>query len=62
MFDGPVVHVVEGRQRKLLEGSPWIYRNEIRAIEGATGRESRAYLRVPPATPPSTEQAEKAAE
>ncbi len=34
MFDGPVVHVVEGRQRKLLEGSPWIYRNEIRAIEG----------------------------
>lgn len=35
---------------------------EIRAIEGATGRESRAYLRVPPATPPSTEQAEKAAE
>lgn len=34
MFDGPVVHVVEGRQRKLLDGSPWIYRNEIQAIEG----------------------------
>lgn len=36
MFDGPVVHVVEGRQRKLLEGSPWIYRNEIRSMEGET--------------------------
>ena len=34
MADIPVVRVIDGRQRKLLNGSPWIYRNEIQAIEG----------------------------
>ena len=34
MADMPVVRVIDGRQRKLLDGSPWIYRNEIQAIEG----------------------------
>ncbi len=35
MSDLPVVRVVDGRQRKLMDGSPWIYRNEIQSIEGA---------------------------
>ncbi len=29
-----VVHVVNGRQKKLFDGHPWIYRNEIERIEG----------------------------
>lgn len=28
------VHVINGRQKKLFEGHPWIYRNEIEKIEG----------------------------
>ena len=28
------VHVINGRQKKLNEGHPWIYRNEIERIEG----------------------------
>ncbi|MBP7402753.1 MAG: rRNA large subunit methyltransferase I, partial [Clostridia bacterium] len=34
MTEMPTVHVVEGRQKKLLAGSPWIYRNEIASIDG----------------------------
>lgn len=34
MTDFPIVRVTDGRQRKLLDGSPWIYRNEIHDIEG----------------------------
>ncbi len=29
-----VVHVVNGRQKKLYEGHPWVYKNEIEKIEG----------------------------
>lgn len=29
------VHVINGRQKKLFEGHPWVYRNEIEKIEGA---------------------------
>ncbi len=29
-----VVHVLNGRQKKLFDGHPWIYRNEIERIEG----------------------------
>ncbi len=29
-----IVHVINGRQRKLFEGHPWVYRNEIEKIEG----------------------------
>ncbi len=28
------VHVINGRQRKLFEGHPWVYRNEIEKIDG----------------------------
>lgn len=31
-----IVHVINGRQKKLSEGHPWIYRNEIEKIEGDT--------------------------
>ena len=30
----PVVHVVNGRQKKLLQGHPWVYGNEIEHVEG----------------------------
>ena len=30
----PVVHVVNGRQKKLLQGHPWVYGNEIESVEG----------------------------
>ena len=30
----PVVHVVNGRQKKLLQGHPWVYGNEIERVEG----------------------------
>ena len=29
-----IVHVINGRQKKLFEGHPWVYRNEIEKIEG----------------------------
>jgi len=29
-----VVHVINGRQKKLFGGHPWVYRNEIERIEG----------------------------
>lgn len=29
-----IVHVINGRQRKLFEGHPWVYRNEIDKVEG----------------------------
>lgn len=29
-----IVHVINGRQRKLFEGHPWVYRNEIEKIDG----------------------------
>lgn len=29
-----IVHVINGRQRKMFEGHPWVYRNEIEKIEG----------------------------
>ena len=25
----PVVHVINGRQKKMLQGHPWVYGNEI---------------------------------
>jgi 23S rRNA (cytosine1962-C5)-methyltransferase len=28
------VHVINGRQKKLFEGHPWVYRNEIEKIDG----------------------------
>ncbi|MHB1483574.1 MAG: class I SAM-dependent rRNA methyltransferase [Saccharofermentanales bacterium] len=31
-----IVHVINGRQKKLSEGHPWVYRNEIEKIEGDT--------------------------
>lgn len=30
----PIVHVVNGRQKKLLQGNPWVYGNEIERVEG----------------------------
>ena len=30
----PVVHVVDGRQKKLIQGHPWVYGNEIASVEG----------------------------
>ena len=30
------VHVINGRQKKLFEGHPWVYRNEIEKVEGDT--------------------------
>ena len=30
----PIVHVVNGRQKKLLQGHPWVYGNEIEHVEG----------------------------
>lgn len=30
----PVVHVINGRQKKLLQGHPWVYGNEIEHVEG----------------------------
>lgn len=30
----PVVHVINGRQKKLLQGHPWVYGNEIDRVEG----------------------------
>ena len=30
----PAVHVVNGRQKKLLQGHPWVYGNEIESVEG----------------------------
>lgn len=30
----PVVHVINGRQKKLLQGHPWVYGNEIESVEG----------------------------
>ena len=30
----PVVHVINGRQKKLLQGHPWVYGNEIETVEG----------------------------
>ena len=32
----PVVHVINGRQKKLLQGHPWVYGNEIESVEGET--------------------------
>lgn len=32
----PVVHVINGRQKKLLQGHPWVYGNEIERVEGET--------------------------
>ena len=34
MEDLPIVHVVNGRQKKLLQGHPWVYGNEIERVEG----------------------------
>lgn len=31
-----IVHVINGRQKKLFEGHPWVYRNEIEKVEGDT--------------------------
>ncbi len=30
----PIVHVINGRQKKLLQGHPWVYGNEIERVEG----------------------------
>ena len=30
----PVVHVINGRQKKLMQGHPWVYGNEIERVEG----------------------------
>ena len=30
----PIGHVVNGRQKKLLQGHPWVYGNEIERVEG----------------------------
>ena len=30
----PIVHVVNGRQKKLLQGHPWVYGNELERVEG----------------------------
>ena len=30
----PIVHGVNGRQKKLLQGHPWVYGNEIERVEG----------------------------
>ena len=30
----PVVHFINGRQKKLLQGHPWVYGNEIERVEG----------------------------
>ena len=30
----PIVHVVNGRQKKLLQGHPWVYGTEIERVEG----------------------------
>ena len=30
----PVVHVVDGRQKKLIHGHPWVYGNEIASVDG----------------------------
>lgn len=30
----PVVHVINGRQKKLMQGHPWVYGNEIESVEG----------------------------
>ncbi len=29
-----VVHVINGRQKKLMQGHPWVYRNEIESVTG----------------------------
>lgn len=34
MENFPIVHVVNGRQKKLLQGHPWVYGNEIERVEG----------------------------
>ncbi len=31
------VHVINGRQKKLFEGHPWVYRNEIETVDGDPG-------------------------
>ena len=33
----PVVHVINGRQKKLLQGHHWVYGNEIERVEGEPG-------------------------
>ena len=30
----PAVHVVDGRQKKLMRGHPWVYGNEIASVDG----------------------------
>ena len=30
----PVVHMINGRQKKLIQGHPWVYGNEIERVEG----------------------------
>ena len=30
----PIIHVINGRQKKLLQGHPWVYGNEIERVEG----------------------------
>ena len=30
----PTVHVINGRQKKLLQGHPWVYGNEIECVTG----------------------------
>ena len=30
----PIVHVINGRQKKLLQSHPWVYGNEIERVEG----------------------------
>ena len=32
----PVVHVINGRQKKLLQGHPWVYGNEIERVATVT--------------------------
>ena len=34
MADMPIVHVLNGRQKKILQGHPWVYGNEIERVEG----------------------------
>lgn len=34
MANLPIVHVINGRQKKILQGHPWVYGNEIERVEG----------------------------
>ena len=42
-----IVHIQEGRLRRIVEGHPWVYRTEIDSVEGAPGDGALVEVRGP---------------